>query len=393
MNVLFCHDGPLKRDENGKFYGIAHNNSTFKRYYVLGEKLNVAIRVNEVLKKEAILLFSQISISPFHVFKCPNLLSLKGLLTQKKKAKKIVNLAIENSNFVIARLPSMIGFLAVDLAKSKNKPYLIESVACPWDGYWNHSLKGKLVAPFMYFATKKRIKNAPYVLYVTNEFLQKRYPTTGKSIGCSDVALPVFNDSILNARLKKINSLKPNDKIIIGTTAAVNVKYKGQQYIIKALGKLKKQGITNYEYQLVGAGDQSFLKSMAKKYNVSKQVVFLGALPHNKVFDWLDSIDLYVQPSRQEGLPRALIEAMSRGLPAFGAKTAGIPELLEPKFIFSNTRKNIIEICNILKTFDKEMMLIQAKRNFEEAKNYDSNVIEKRRKAFFSLFKNESLKK
>ena len=79
---------------------------------------------------------------------------------------------------------------------------------------------------------------------------------------------------------------------------------------------------------------------------------------------------------------------MSRALPAFVAKTAGIPELLEQDFIFSNTRKNIDEIVGILKSFDKETMINQSKRNFEESKKYDKNVIEERRREFFEEFRN-----
>src|SRR5690625_7634894 len=109
---------------------------------------------------------------------------------------------------------------------------------------------------------------------------------------------------------------------------------------------------------------------MAKRYDVVDQVKFLGPMLHNEVFDWLETIDIYVQPSRQEGLPRALIEAMNRGLPAFGANTAGIPELLESDFIFSNTRGNIKEMCSILLGFTKEKMFLQAKWNFDESKRY-----------------------
>ena len=183
--------------------------------------------------------------------------------------------------------------------------------------------------------------------------------------------------------------MQKNCKVVIGTTAAVDVRYKGQQYIIQALGELKKQGITNYEYQLVGGGDQAHLKSIAEKYNVTEQVKFLGAMPHNKVFKWLETIDIYTQPSRQEGLPRALIEAMSRAVPAFGARTAGILELLDNEFIFSNTRKNIDEIIDILKSFDIETMRVQAKRNYEESKKYDKDTIEERRRKFFEEFKKE----
>ena len=59
-----------------------------------------------------------------------------------------------------------------------------------------------------------------------------------------------------------------------------------------------------------------------------------------------------------------------------------MPELLEPKFIFSNTSKNIEEIIEILKSFDQEVMLEQAKRNYEESKKYEKKEIEELRRRF-----------
>ena len=86
-------------------------------------------------------------------------------------------------------------------------------------------------------------------------------------------------------------------------------------------------------------------------------------------------------------ITRALIEAMSRAVPAFGAKTAGIPELIDDEFIFSNTRKNIDEIIKILKSFDLETMMAQAKRNYKESKKYDKYIIEEKRRKFFEEFR------
>ncbi|WP_207669215.1 glycosyltransferase [Natranaerovirga pectinivora] len=305
------------------------------------------------------------------------------------EAKTIVKKAVKNSDVVIARLPSSIGDLVVDAAIKNSKPYLIEVVACPWDAYWNHSIKGKLLAPFMYFSLKWKVIKSPYTIYVTNNFLQRRYPTKGKSTNCSNVALTEFDDQVLARRLGRIEGMPNNSKLTIGTTAAVNVKYKGQQYIIEALGQLKKQGIDNFEYQLVGGGEQKYLTKVAEKYDVVNQVKFIGVMPHNKVFEWLETVDLYVQPSRQEGLPRALIEAMSRGIPSFGARTAGIPELLDEKFIFSNTKDNIKQICTILKCFDKTVMKEQAIQNYNEALKYDKQIIEKRRYDFLEQLRNE----
>ena len=42
----------------------------------------------------------------------------------------------------------------------------------------------------------------------------------------------------------------------------------------------------------------------------------------------LDQADLFCMPSHTEGLPRALVEAMARGVPAIGTRVGGIPELL-----------------------------------------------------------------
>lgn len=388
MQVLFCHDGPLKIDNSRNYYGIAHNDEMFKRYYAIADKIAVAIRVSEIQNIEITKRLSRISIEPFKVIEIPNLSSAKGIFN-RTEAKKIIRKAVLESDYIVARLPSMIGNIAIDYARKYNKPYLTEVVACPWDAYWNHSIKGKIIAPLMYWATKRRIWNSTYVIYVTNSFLQNRYPTKGKSVSCSNVVLTEFNNSILKKRIKKIGNLNCNSKIIIGTTAAVNVRYKGQQYVIQALGRLKKEGFDNYEYHLVGDGNQSYLRAIAEKYNVTNQVKFLGPLPHKEVFAWLDTIDIYVQPSRQEGLPRALIEAMSRAVPAFGAKTAGIPELIEDKFLFSNTKKNIDEICSILINYSIEKMIGQAKRNYLKSRQYHWNIIESRRQNFFKEFKDK----
>jgi len=388
MKVLFCHDGPLRKDEEHNYYGTAHNDDTFKRYYNIADKLEVLIRLSTVTKNEAEQKLSRISVSPFEVVECPNLSSLKGLLN-KKKAQEIITEEVVSADYIVARLPSFIGSFAIDAAKKHKKPYLVEVVACPWDAFWNHSLSGKIVAPYMYFLTKKRISNAEYVLYVTKEFLQRRYPTNGQSIACSDVNLNHFDDNIINERIKKIEMKKENEKIVIGTTAAVNVKYKGQQFVIKAIGRLKEMGYDNFEYHLVGGGNQKYLKKIAEKYNVSDRVLFLGSMTHPKVYEWLKNIDLYVQPSRQEGLPRALIEAMSCGLPAIGTNIAGIPELLDQKLLFSNGRSNVKELIRLLLSLKKEDLKQQAIRNYNVAKEYDKEVIEHRRNSFFNkAFKN-----
>ncbi len=385
MKMVFAHDHIFYKYNDQYYSSGGLSKEMLERYSSIFEEVVVLSRQKEISSLDNKLTLASTDRVTF--IKVPDFKSVKRYYL-KKKASAIVKNEVINADCLIAR-NSSIASIALKYAKQYRKPYLLEIVACQWDALWNHSFKGKILAPYSYLKLKKTAKEAPYVIYVTNEFLQKRYPTNGMSTSCSNVALTEFDDKVLEKRLKKIKYIQENSKVIIGTTAAVNVRYKGQQYVIEGLGNLKKQGITNYEYQLVGGGDQRYLKTIAEKYDVVDQVKFLGAMPHSQVFEWLETIDLYVQPSRQEGLPRALIEAMSRAVPAFGANTAGIPELLEKKYIFSNTRQNISEICGILESMTKGNMVSQAKRNFDEAKQYDQKVIDERRQKFFQEFIDE----
>ncbi|MNC60551.1 GDP-mannose-dependent alpha-(1-6)-phosphatidylinositol monomannoside mannosyltransferase [compost metagenome] len=135
---------------------------------------------------------------------------------------------------------------------------------------------------------------------------------------------------------------------------------------------------------MAGGGDMSYLKKVANKFNVTEKVKFLGPLTHEQVFEYLNTIDIYAQPSRQEGLPRALIEAMSKGVPSIGSTTAGIPELLEKEFIFNNG--NIKEICEILKKMKKETMAAQAEMNYVKSKEFSKDILNERRTKFYNEF-------
>ena len=162
------------------------------------------------------------------------------------------------------------------------------------------------------------MKDVPWAIYVTNEALQKRYPCKGNSLGCSDVEI-IIDEYALEKRLKKDS----NERIILGTAAFLDVGWKGQIYVIRALAKLKKKGLSNFEYQLIGAGTGKMLQAEAQKLGIADQVRIIGALPHEKVFDWLDNIDVYVQTSFMEGLCRSIIEAMSRGCPVLCTDVGG----------------------------------------------------------------------
>ncbi len=302
-----------------------------------------------------------------------------AIFNRKVIEKKLYEL-LSKVDYVIVRLPNVLGLLACSICEKYNIKYCIEMLACPFDGYWNHKNKsGKILAPIMYYYNKKAIKKAPNVLYVTNRFLQERYPTNGNSISCSDVVLKQ-NDKTLEKRLKKIGNNDPTIKLC--TVANVGLKWKGHEYVIKAINILKQQGKNNYKYYLVGNGDDNYLKALVKKLNLNNEIIFVGSLNHDKVFDFLADIDIYIQPSLQEGLPRALIEAMSCACPCIGSDAGGIPELLEKDYIFH--KKDIKQIVKILDSLDADRLKKMSVRNYNYIKkNFSLNDLEKKRCDFY----------
>lgn len=380
--LVFVHDGPVYYDNDGNYYEFAYH-KLYERYSYLADEIYFLIRTRGISGD------NKFTIMPkqIKVISVPNFKSPKLYLKEKKNAEVIIQQTISNMDYVILRTQSSIAQIALKYIKKYNKPYIIESVGCSWDSYWNHNWIGKIIAPYMFYKTKKAIKNAPYVYYVTNEFLQKRYPTTGKSVSCSNVVIEKCEEGVLNGRIDKIKNNSLKNKIVLGTAAALDTRYKGQEYVIKAINKLVKKGY-NVEYRLAGgnAGDKknTFLYDLAIKENVLDRVKFMGSLSLDKMNNFYDDIDIYIQPSKQEGLPRAVIEAMSRGCVVIGSDIAGIPELIQGDCLFK--KGNVNSLITTLERVLKMNMEKLAKENFYKAQLYDKNILENKRKNFYDDF-------
>lgn len=389
MRLLFVHDYRVfKGDDN--FYTLSMSyDILYERYIKFFGEMRICNRLIEDANIDNIKM--QIADGE-NVSYCENIPHFLGPdVFINKEIKKVLLKETEESDAVIVRLDSFLGLQELKICRKLNKPYIIELVGCAWDSFWNHGLTGKIIAPYIFFRTKNEIRKSKYVIYVTKEFLQKRYPTKGETTNISNVLLNKHSELTINKRLDKIKETQ-NKKYIfqLCTVAAVNVKYKGQQFVLKTMARLKKSGKLNFIYHLVGPGDPKFLNEITQKYKLEDYVVFHGSLTHNKVIELLDDMDVYIQPSFQEGLPRAVIEAMSRGLLCIGSDVAGIPELLDENWIFKR-RKNVEkQIENLLLKIDSDTMKEQARRNFNEAKKYEKDLLEQRRRSFFENFLEES---
>ena len=304
-----------------------------------------------------------------------------------RKRKKIEEIVL-NSDFAFVKMPTNVGCLACHYLNHYHKKYVIEMVGSPFGALWNYGgIKAKLVAPLVAMLNQYYIKKAKNVIYVTKEYLQKYYPTKGESIACSDVKIEI-NKNNLDKRIKKIEQLNSKATLKIGLVGSLNTEYKGHRVAIRALQYMKNHTDQKYELHFLGAGNQEKWKKLAKQYKVENQIIFDGTLPSGEaVYRWLDEMDIYIIPSYTEGLPRTLIEAMSRACPCIGSKVGGIPELIDCTF----RKKDSIKLAKniIYWTENKDVMKEQAIKNFEKSKLYDTNDLEQQKKHFIEKIINE----
>lgn len=386
MNVGFVFDTVLLQKDKD-YYGLTLTYDFFqKRYLDKMEHLTVITRFSKMEEYQGNIdgykktNGKNVFVKP--IFQYHN---IPDVIFKKKKICKELQLTLKQCDKVIIRMPSVLGILACKICEQFSIPYMIEMVACAWDGYLNHTNPmGKIIAPFMYFFTKKRVKKSKYVVYVTNRFLQQRYPTNGKQFACSDVALIESSSKVLETKLKKMQEFETRC-FTMCTVANVGMRYKGHVYALKAMKQLKQQGI-QIKYYLAGNGNRNYLQKYINQYGIQDQVIFLGSLAHEQVFQLFDAIDVYIQPSLQEGLPRALIEAMSRGCFCIGSDVGGIPELIHSNYIFH--KKNVNQLIFILKNLKKNLILEECKRNFKMAQNYEKDSLNRFRNQIYSDFIN-----
>jgi glycosyltransferase involved in cell wall biosynthesis len=144
--------------------------------------------------------------------------------------------------------------------------------------------------------------------------------------------------------------------MVLGTHAVVS-KIKGLDTVIKGLQKLKE-----FCFIIIGDGpDVNRLKMLAKQLNVQDQVFFLG---HRKnIGSFFKFYNVYVMPSKSEGLPVALVEAVSFKTPCL---TSDIPTFKE---LFSNKEVPCF-ILDDVNDFCKEII------KFKDI-NYCENLVEK----------------
>jgi glycosyltransferase involved in cell wall biosynthesis len=305
---------------------------------------------------------------------------------RRRKVIRAVRAAVASSDAVILRVPSLLGGVLQPLLLGRGQPYAVEVVGDPRDvfskGANSHPLR-----PFFRYWSPRRLRNicqgACAASYVTGQALQRRYPPFPgvEAVGCSDVDLP--EDSFADApRLAGIHKEGARTRLI--TVGSLGQLYKAPDVLIDSLALCVAGGL-DVELVLVGDGKhRRELQARASDSGLEERVFFKGQLSSGvEVRKELDQADLFVLASYQEGLPRAMIEAMARGLPCIGSTVGGIPELLSEEYLVPPGDAGLLagKIKELLG--NRADLAIVSATNLKKAEGYAAGVLQKKRVNFY----------
>lgn len=353
----------------------------WRRYLLAFERVDVLARVKKVDSAQPH--WTTASGEGVNFVDLPYSIGVGQTLARLPRLAHAISQSLNPTATYFLRLPSVVGsFVWANLLLRNRTPYAVEVVGDPWDVFSANTMSHP-VRPLLRWSGSVMLacqcRKACAAAYVTASALQERYPPpeSGYSTHYSTIDLP--QDRIRkNPRSYPENKDGPTQLIFVGN---LHHGYKGVDILIEALARVNDVGL-RATATIVGDGPlRTRLMNLAEELKVENALTFTGHVTN--VFDYLDGADLFILPSRQEGLPRAMIEAMARGLPSIGSKVGGIPELLDAADTFpaDNAMALAEKIMEVIE--DPSRMERMSRRNLARAANYTKRVLDQRRIRFY----------
>jgi glycosyltransferase involved in cell wall biosynthesis len=390
MEVVVCLEYRFDRTPDGKVW----TQTTFPykfwtRYLEVFDRVRVVARVLEV--PSALPDWKRADGEGVSFAAIPHYLGPWQYLLKARQIEQAARNSVGAKDAVILRLSSQIANSIEPLLRKTGHPYGVEVVADPYDVFAPGSVKHPLSPLFRWWfprQLRRQCAGASAAAYVTERTLQTRYPPapTAFSTNYSSIELPT--SALVAAPCLPRQNAHQFTLIFVGTLAQL---YKAPNVVIAAVGTCVQDGL-DLTLILVGDGKhRSELEAQAKALDIGDRVCFRGQLTAgNPVITELDNADLFVLPSYQEGLPRAMVEAMARALPCVGSTIGGIPELLLPEEMVppGDVTALASKIREVVTNPDR--MARMSARNLEKAKEYTEEVLRERRNAFYRYVREQT---
>lgn len=162
--------------------------------------------------------------------------------------------------------------------------------------------------------------------------------------------------------------------VIVLSVGSQSNSYKGHQDIIRAIPLLREAGIPAQLVLLGGGAYQPVLRRLVSEMELEHCVSFHPPVPHRQVYELMDAADVYVQAAATEGMPRVILEAMSRGLPAGASRVGGTRDVLRDEEMFTpGDVRGLTDV--VLRLLHPDTYRAASERNLRIASRYTASSL------------------
>ena len=404
MNVLVTTEHRFHRSSDGRVWTETQCPYSFwTRYLDVFDEVAVLARVRSCASPASG--WIEASGRGVNFMDVPYYVGPREYLRRRRAIRHLVTETIAGAQAVLLRVPSQLAGVALTPLRAARRPYAVEVIGDPYAVFSSGSSRDPLRALWRWHFTRVQRKlcaTACGAAYVTERALQLRYPCRSLEVGVSDVDLKGPQTQLnRGGHVTHYSSIDLDDSdfvagprefsrslsssvprlIVVGSLAQ---PYKGVDVLLRAIAECRDRGRI-MTATVVGDGRyRPELERLAERLRVADNVQFTGSLPAGEaVKRLLDVADVFVLPSRAEGLPRALIEAMARGLPCLASNVGGIPELLPADNLV--TPDDAIGLADKLMALlgNAQRMAALGARNLEKAREFHDDVLRLKRREFY----------
>lgn len=385
MRVLVAVDAQLYRLKDGSVWTPSiYGYDFWERYLQVFDSIVVAARIMNVEDKKNVENYLRSDGKGVTFTALPFARGTKQYILKWLQFMHNASRACEGIQCAVIRLPSIPASFVEHYIWKKKIPYAMEVVVDPQNAYPKGVIQAVLTRHL-----KRTAMRANGVSYVTQFALQKQYPCYARVHGADSHHFESYYSTIV----LKNNYFAPARDYhkhsgpyrIIHVANNMNNDIKGHDVLIKAVAKLRSCG-EEVEVCFVGDGaKRREFEQLAKDLGIQDYVEFTGLLPSaEQVREKLIQSDLFVFPTKAEGLPRVLIEAMAVGLPCISTPVNGIPELLDSEFLLDPT--DVDAFVKKIKTMisSPEQMNICSRKNIDVARQYEASKLQNKRNEFYA---------
>lgn len=357
MKVLYIHDYRFRiNNEKGIGFEVGMPISYFERFIKAGAKVVILSRVKNTnngkfYSSKSIDISKFSSKSYFLVF-----------------FKMLIFFKVKKFDLYVINYPSIIGLFFL-LFHSKKCCYILEHVN---DDYSFISKPGGRIVSFFLKKYKKKFFTRAYGVTTVSDYLVNSYYPDNYLVASNvDVSIPNFIERRLGFPLRIIS---------VGALS----KKKG---IDLALQRIKEINVPCEYYIAGGQGDVDLNKfTIGLPSNI--KVIYLGMLEKDVLYKYLINSHVFIQPSRSEGLPRAVIEAMAYSLPCIVSTLPCFHNLIKSNYRIDWHKENSLRLA-LENLCLEDNYLEESHHNYTKSLYFDEKILSEKKINFYKEVCNE----